>query len=53
MKHKVNVEIPYLYPTDHHIAPFQEVIGYDPYVNYIGVMRDAIEKAAQDRDDLY
>lgn len=53
MKHKVNIEIPYIFPTDYHMAPFEEHTVYDPYTNYIGVVRDAIEKATEDEELFY
>lgn len=53
MDHRTNKEIPFLFPTDCHLSPFQEAIGFDPYVGYIGIMRDAIEKTELDEDELY
>ena len=50
---KWDQSIPYIFPTDYHMAPYQEMIGYESYVNYIGVMRDAIEKADIKEEDLY
>ena len=53
MASKENKGIPYIFPIDYPIAPFQEAIGYDPYVNSLGLMRDAIEKTELKEEDLY
>ncbi len=53
MSSKENKGIPYILPIDYHMTRFQEGIGYDPYVNYIGIMRDAIEKIELEEEDLY
>ena len=44
METKGSNEIPYIFPVDYRMRPFQESFAFDPYVNYVGVMRDAIEK---------
>lgn len=53
MKHKSDVEIPYVFPMDHHMAPFQDPTWYEPYTNYIGIAREAIEKATEDEEVFY
>lgn len=53
MENKEYKGIPYIFPTDYHTAPFQEGIGYDPFVSDIGVMRNAMEKNKLDEDYLY
>lgn len=53
MNNKENKGIPYFFPYDYHLTPFQEGIGYDPLVSNIGVMRDAMEKTKQEEEYIY
>ena len=53
METKGSNEIPYIFPVDYRMRPFQESFAFDPYVNYVGVMRDAIEKLDLDQDYMY
>lgn len=53
MKRKEDMVIPYIYPANYHLSPFEDGYGYDPYVGQMGVMQDAIGKSLSDDEERW